>query len=84
MIDEELRRLNSRLTELVQRIVPDCENRTQMMYSQIMQLPKDSPERQRLEHDYTLQSKELTLRSDEIIRIRQQVEHLEQEKLVRR
>ncbi len=84
MIDEELHRLETRLAELTQRIIPDLEDRTQVLYSQILQAPKESDTRERLEHEYRLQSKELTLRSDEVIRIRQDKENLEHEKTLRR
>lgn len=84
MVDQEINRLKIRLEELKERIVPDYENRTQLLYSQIMQLKKDTEEREHLEHEYTLLSKELRLRSDEIISIRQQIENLELEKTIRR
>lgn len=84
MIEQEINRLKIRLEELKERIVPDYENRTQILYSQIMQLKKDTEEREKLEHEYTLLSKELRLRSDEIISIRQQIENLELEKSIRR
>jgi hypothetical protein len=84
MIDEEIRRLKIRLDELTVRILPDFENKTQILYSQILPLPKDNAHREKLEAEYVLLSKELTLRSDEVIRIRQQIENLELEKNIRR
>jgi hypothetical protein len=84
MIDEELNRLRTRLDELNSRIIPDFENRTQMLYSQIMPMQKGSDEREKMEHEYTLLSKELRMRSDELISIRQQIENLELEKTLRR
>ena len=84
MIDEELNRLKARLTELENRIIPDFENRTQMLFAQIMPMQKGSDEREKMEHEYTLLSKELRMRSDELISIRQQIEHLESEKTLRR
>ena len=84
MIDQELNRIRIRMEELTVRIIPDFENRTQLLYAQIMQLPKESEERERLEHEYTLLSKELRLRSDELISARQQKENLELEKNNRR
>lgn len=84
MIDEELRRLQARLDELTNRIIPDFENRTQLLYAQIMPLRKESEERERLEAEYTLLSKELRLRSDELFNIRQQMQNLEVQKSLRR
>ena len=84
MIEQELNRLKARLTELTERIVPDFQNRTELLYGQIMQHPKGSDQREKLEHEYTLLSKELTLRSDEIIRIKSDMENLELEKRNRR
>ena len=84
MIDQELNRLKARLEELQTRIVPDFEHKTELLYTQIMQLVKETDERERLEHEYTLLSKELTMRSDEIIRIRMDMENLELEKKNRR
>lgn len=84
MIDQEINRLKIRLQELTVRIVPDFENRTELLYAQIMQMHKGSDEREKLEHEYTLLSKELRLRSDELINIRAQIENLELEKTLRR
>lgn len=84
MIDEEIRRLRTRMEELKDRVLPDFENRTQMLYAQIMPLQEGSEEREKLEHEYTLLSKELRLRSDELISIRQQIENLEVQKSMRR
>jgi hypothetical protein len=84
MIDQELTRLRNRMSELQLRIIPDFENRTQLLYELIMPLRKDSKEREKLEAEYHLLSKELRLRSDEIIDIRQQIENLESQKTMRR
>lgn len=84
IIDEELRRLQSRLDELKNRIIPDFENRTQLLYAQIMPLRKNSEEREKLEAEFTLLSKELRLRSDELFNIRQQMENLQTQKSLRR
>lgn len=84
MIVQEINRLKTRRTELTERIVPDFQHRTELLYAQIMQLPRDSEERERLEHEYTLLSKELMLRSDEVIRIGQDIENLEQEMKARK
>jgi len=84
MIDEEIRRLRTRMDELKERLLPDFENRTQVLFAQIMPLKKGSNEREKLEHEYTLLSKELRLRSDELISIRQQIENLEVQKSMRR
>ena len=84
MIDEELMRLKNRMNDLKLRVIPEFENKTQMLYSQIMPLEKESDERQRLEAEYTKLSKELSMRSDELIRIKQQMDNLELEKSLRR
>ena len=84
MIDQEIARLQTRQQELKTRIIPDFEHRTQMLYSQILPLQKDSEERAHLEEEYSKMSKELTMRSDELISIRHQIEHLETEKNFRR
>lgn len=80
MIDQELMRLKNRMDELSSRIIPDFEHRTQMLYGQIMTLRKDSEERERYEEEYAHLSKELRLRSDEIINLRLEKENLEMEK----
>ncbi len=80
IIDQELMRLKNRMDELSSRIIPDFEHRTQMLYGQIMTLRKDSEERERYEEEYAHLSKELRLRSDEIINLRLEKENLEMEK----
>ncbi len=80
MIDEELMRLANRLDDLKLRVIPDYENRTQMIYSRVMSLPKESDERIGLEAEYKTLSSELTRRSDELIETRLQIENLEMEK----
>lgn len=77
-------RLKNRQRDLSSRIIPDFEHRTQLLYSKILPLKKESREREKLEEEYKLLSKELTLRSDEIISIRHQIENLELEKNLRR
>ena len=84
MIDEELTRLSNRLSDLILRVIPQFENKTQLLYSQIMPMEKESEVRQTLEAEYSLLSKELRLRSDELIKIRQEMDSLEQEKKSRR
>ena len=84
MIDQELMRLNNRKDELSIRIIPDFEHRTEMLYGQIMTLRKDSRERLKLEEEYNHLSKELRLRSDEIINIRLEIQNLELEKKLKR
>lgn len=84
MIGQEINRLNTRKQELTSRIIPDFEHRTQVLYAQILPLPKDSADREHLEEEYAKLSKELTLRSDELISIGHQIEHLEAEKNFRR
>ena len=80
MIDEELLRLRNRLDDLKLRVIPEYENKTQLMYSQIMQMLKESKERMKLEAEYTVLSKDLSIRSDELIGVRQEIENLEMEK----
>lgn len=84
MIDEEIRRLRTRMDELKNRVIPDFENRTQLLFAQIIPMKQGSDEREKLEHEYTLLSKELRLRSDELINIRHQIENLELQKSMRR
>lgn len=84
MIDEELMRLRNRMNDLQTRVIPDFENKTQMLYSQIMALQKDSDDRRRMESEYKTLSGELSRRSDELINIKNQIDHLETEKNFRR
>lgn len=84
IIDQELMRLKNRMDELSSRIIPDFEHRTQMLYGQIMTLRKDSAEREKHEEEYAHLSKELRLRSDEIINLRLEMENLEMEKNLKR
>ena len=83
MIDEELQRLRTRLEELVGRIIPDLENKSQMLYARIMPMQKGNEERDKLEHEYTLLSKELRMRSEELYKARQQIENLELQKTLK-
>ena len=84
MIDQEIMRLKSRMTELSERIIPDFEHKTEVLYAQIMTLEKGSEEREKLEEEYAKLSKELRIRSDEVISSRQQIENLEVQKSMRR
>lgn len=84
IIEQELMRLKNRMDELSTRIIPDFENRTQLLYGQIMTLRKDSEEREKHKEEYAHLSKELRLRSDEIVNIRLEIENLEMEKNLRR
>ena len=84
MIDEELMRLANRLDDLKLRVIPDYENRSQLIFSRVMSMPKDSEERLKLEAEYKTLSSELTRRSDELIETRLQIENLEMEKNLRR
>ena len=80
MIDEELMRLRDRVEDLNRRVIPEFENKTQLIYAQIMQMLKESKERKKLEEEYTLLSKKLSKRCDELIGVRQEIENLEIEK----
>jgi RNA processing factor Prp31 len=84
MINEEINRLKTRLDELKSRIIPDLESKSELLYARIMPMRKDSHEREKLEKEYTLLSKELTKRSNEIINIRRDMENLEFERSLKR
>ena len=80
MIDEELLRLHNRLDDLNLRVIPELENKTQGMYAQVMQMRKESEEREKIEAEYNVNSKDLSARCDKLIGIRQEIENLEMEK----
>lgn len=82
MIEEELARLQTRLDELRLRIIPDQDSRSQQIYSEVMSLPKDSDKRLKLEKEYAIVAKELSMRNDEARNISQQMENLEFEKKI--
>jgi len=79
MIDQEIRRLQDRLRELDEKILPQLEHRTEFLFSQIMPLPRDSDEREKLEQEYTVLSKELRVRSDERYSTRQELDRLQKQ-----
>ena len=80
MIDEELARLKNRLDDLRNRIIPNLDIKAQQVYAQVMSMPKESEKRLKLEKEYALMDKEVRMRSDEGIKIAQQMENLEFEK----
>lgn len=80
MIDEELARLKNRLDDLRNRIIFNLDAKAQQVYAQVMSMPKESEKRLKLEEEYALMSKEVRVRSDEAIKITQQMENLEFEK----
>ena len=80
MIDEELARLKNRLDDLRNRIISNLDSKAQQVYAQVMSMPKDSKKRLKLEKEYALMDKEVRMRSDEAIKITQQMENLEFEK----
>jgi len=84
MIDQELVRMQTRIDELSSRIIPDFEHRTEMLYGQIMTLRKDSAEREKHEEEYAHLSKELRIRSDELVNLRLEMKNLALEKNRRR
>lgn len=84
MINEELNRLKTRLDELKSRIIPDLESKSELLYARIMPMQKESNERVKLEKEYTLLSKELSKRSNEIVNLRRDMENLEFEKSLKR
>lgn len=79
MIDQDLRRLKARNTELESNILPDLEHRTEFLFSQIITFPEGSPERERMEQEYTRLSRELRRRSDELFANKTQIANLEAE-----
>ena len=84
LADQEINRLQTRIEELQTRIIRDLDNQAQQLYGQIMPLKKDSEHRLKLEKEYGLIAKELTLRSDEERNLKQQIDNLEIEKNRRR
>jgi RNA processing factor Prp31 len=84
MIDDELNRLNTRMDEFRSRIMPDLESQSEHLYARIMPKQAGSEERKKLEAEYTLLSKELTRRSNELINIRRDMDNLEFEKTLKR
>lgn len=80
MTDEEINRLKTRMQELRTRIIPDLESQSEQLYARIIPLKKETEEREKLEAEYKLMSRELRRRSDEIINIRRDIENLEFEK----
>ena len=80
MIDRELEKRYKRLNELEKRVIHDLENRTEQLYAQIMFMHKGSEERLKLEHEYTKDSKELSMRSKELRELRHEIEILKLEK----
>lgn len=84
MIDQEINRLQLRKEELTVKVIPDLENRTQGLYQLILPLAKGSEDRERYEEEYALLSKELRLRSDELVSIGHEIENLEVQKSQRR
>ena len=80
MIDEELARLKNRIDDLRNRIIPNLDSRAQQLYAQVMSMPKESEKRLKLEKEYGLMDKEIRMRSDEAIKIAQQMDNLEFEK----
>jgi len=80
MIDEELARLKNRLDDLRNRIIPNLDGKAQQVYAQVMSMPKESEKRLKLEKEYALMDKEIRMRSDEGIKIAQEMENLEFEK----
>lgn len=84
MINEELNRLKTRTDELKTRIIPDLESKSELLYARIMPMPKGSKDREKLEAEYTLLSKELSKRSTEIMNLRRDMENLEFEKSLKR
>ncbi len=84
MIDEELNRLKSRLSDLNSRIIPDLQSKSELLYARIMPMQAGKPEREKLEAEYKLLSKELSRRSNELSNLRRDMENLEFEKTLKR
>ncbi len=76
MIEQEIKRLENRIQELEEKILPQLEHRTEFLYAQIVPLHEGSDEREKLEQEFKVLSKELRLRSDEKVNSRQEVARL--------
>ena len=75
--DPALNRLKDRMAALNANVIPGLESKATAIYSRIMTLPSDSDLRIKLEAEYKQFSKELTLRSHELINIRHEIDNLE-------
>jgi len=75
--DPALNRLKDRMATLNAHVIPGLESKATAIYSRIMTLPSDSDLRIKLEAEYKQFSKELTLRSHELINIRHEIDNLE-------
>ncbi|MFT4632501.1 MAG: hypothetical protein ACI8PP_003002 [Candidatus Pseudothioglobus sp.] len=75
-----LKRLNNRVVALTDEIVPQLDGEATAIYARIMPLPADNHLRIKLEAEYVLLSKELKLRSKELVSMRHEIENLEIER----
>lgn len=84
MIDQEIARLRRREDDLKIRLIPELEGKTETLYAHIMLLQEGTETREKLEKEFDILSKELRLRSDELVQIRQQIQSLELQRPVKR
>ncbi len=77
MIEQEIRRLEQRQEQLQGRVIPELERRTEFLYTQILTLAEGSTDREKMEQEYGVLSKELRLRSDEMFANRQQIDRFQ-------
>jgi hypothetical protein len=77
--DPALNRLKDRMATLNTNIIPGLEGKTTAIYSRIMPLAPDNDLRIKLEAEYQQLSRELKLRSNELINIRHEIDNLELE-----
>ncbi len=79
-IDQELARLQKRMDELEERVIPEFENKAEQLYVQIMLLKEGSPERHGMEAEYKVLSNDIRMRSQERLNLRQEIDNLTLEK----
>jgi hypothetical protein len=77
--DPALNRLKDRMATLIADIIPGLEGNATAIYARIMPLASDNDLRIKLEAEYQQLSKELKLRSHELINIRHEIDNLELE-----
>jgi hypothetical protein len=78
--DLTLKRLKNRLEALRDQIIPELDGKATAIYARIMPLPAVNHLRIKLEAEYVLLSKELKLRSNELINTRHEIDNLEIER----
>jgi hypothetical protein len=78
-INLTLKRLKNRVVTLEGNIIPQLDANATAMYARIMPLSADNRVRITLEAEYVLLSKELKLRSNEMINLRHEIDNLDLE-----